>query len=99
MSASFDICLSPRDAVAIIQALNQRMSALPTSTGGGENEFGSWVDWGGCNWLANTLTDQLAASVAARFAARGDSREYWAKVNRARRLVIRFVWPFRKAVA
>ena len=101
MNGSLDIRISERDAVAIIQALNQRMSVLPLSTAGnGENEFGSWVDWMGDNTLVNILTDKLAASVAARFAECVYSRAYWAKYERAKRLVIHFVWPFkRKEVA
>ena len=100
MSGSLNIRISERDAAYIIQALNQRLAVLPTSSDGvGENEFGSWVDRSNCAWLVNYLTDRLSESVAHSFAP-FQTRAYWSKVERAKSLVVRFVWPFkRKEVA
>ena len=90
-----NVNLSERDAAYIIQALNQRLAVLPTSCDGvGENEFGSWVDRSNCAWLVSYLTDRLSESVAHSFAP-FQTRAYWAKVERVKRLVIHFVWPFK----
>lgn len=95
--SSIELRIDAKDAAQILEALHLRMSALPVS---GENEFGSWVDWGRCATLSSYVTNKLSMAVADGCGVVPESRAYWRRVDRAKSLIMRFVWPFkRKEVA
>lgn len=101
-SASIELRINAKDAAQILEALHQRMSVLPASYDGtaGENEFGSWVDFIRCFHLSNYVTNKLSMAIADGCGVAPASRAYWQRVDRAKSLVMRFVWPFkRKGVA
>ena len=99
---SIELKIDAKDAAQILEALHLRMSVLPVRIDGpaGENEFGSWVDFGRCSWLSNYVTNKLSMAIADGCGVVPASRAYWRRVDRAKSLVMRFVWPFkRKEVA
>ena len=95
---SINVNLEAKDVAEIIKALHHRMYYLPISTecNGGENEFGSWVNWWRCRDISNTLTSKLAHVGAEVRGVPPDTRDYWLKFGRARKLIIHFVWPFKR---